>query len=76
MEFFLVLLKKMSDVTNKAYVVSWPENGLRMMLRNYRYDCPLYHYTETELQRLHEACNPSKLNIVKSEGGWITVALK
>jgi len=69
-------LKKMSDVSEKVFVVSWPENGVRMMLRNYRYDCPLYHYTEAALRRLHEDCNISKLEIVKSEGGWVTIAWK
>lgn len=69
-------LNKMADISNMAFVVSWPENGLRMKLRNFRYDCPLYSYTETELRRLHEYCDLSKLDIVKSEGGWITVAWK
>lgn len=69
-------LKKMSDVSEKVFVVSWPENGVRMMLRNYRYDCPLYHYTEADLRRLHDGCNVSKLEIVKSEGGWVTIAWK
>ena len=69
-------LKKMSGISSKAYVVSWPVNGLRMMLRNYRYDCPLYHYTEGELRRLHDACHLSKLDVIKSDGGWVTVAWK
>ena len=69
-------LNKMSAVSSRAFVVSWPENGLRMMLRNYRYDCPLYHYTEADLRHLHDTCHPSKLEIVKSEGGWVTVAWK
>jgi 2-polyprenyl-3-methyl-5-hydroxy-6-metoxy-1,4-benzoquinol methylase len=71
-----IFLKKMSDVSDKAYVVSWPENGLRMMLRRFRYDCPVYHYTKADLHRFHEYCRPSKLDIVKGRGGWVTVGWK
>jgi len=67
-------LKKMCEVSNKAVVGSWPENGLRMFLRKYRYDCPLFHYTEQDLRDLHAKCNISKLDIVKSKGGWVTIA--
>ncbi|MFN2458526.1 MAG: class I SAM-dependent methyltransferase, partial [Chitinophagaceae bacterium] len=30
-------LKRMDEVTAKAFVISWPENGLRMALRRQRY---------------------------------------
>jgi len=70
------LIKKMSEVTNKAFVISWPENGLRMFFRRQRYTCPVYHYTENEIRRLHDLCNISNLEIIRSQGGWVSVARK
>jgi ubiquinone/menaquinone biosynthesis C-methylase UbiE len=70
------LIKKMDAVTNKAFVVSWPLNGLRMALRRYRYTCPVYHYNEADVRRLHEGCNIKKLDIIHMQGGIMSVARK
>ncbi|CAN5890465.1 hypothetical protein BH11BAC4_BH11BAC4_08700 [soil metagenome] len=70
------LIKKMSEVTNKAFVISFPENGLRMALRRQRYTCPVYHYTEKEIRRLHSLCEVESLQLIRSQGGWVTVARK
>jgi len=69
-------LRKMDAVTKKAFVVSWPENGIRMLLRRYRYSCPLFHYTETDIRRLHDACSVKDLELVRLQGGWVSIARK
>lgn len=67
---------KVDSLTKNAFVISWPENGLRMALRRYRYTCPLFHYTENDIHKLHSKCKLSDLKFVKSGGGWVTVAYK
>lgn len=69
-------MKKMDAVTSGAYVVSWPENGLRMALRRYRYTTPVYHYNEADIRRLHEGLNIKKLDIMPMQGGRMSVAWK
>jgi cyclopropane fatty-acyl-phospholipid synthase-like methyltransferase len=71
-----VFLKKMDAVSNKAFVVSWPLNGLRMALRRYRYTCPVYHYNEADVRRLHEGINIKSLEIIPMQGGMMSVARK
>ncbi len=71
-----VFLKKMDAVSNKAFVVSWPLNGLRMALRRYRYTCPVYHYNEADVRRLHEGLNIKSLEIIPMQGGMMSVARK
>ena len=71
-----VFIRKMDAVTSKAFVVSWPENGIRMMLRRYRYNCPVYHYTKDDIKQLHKACNVKDLEILDTPGGWVSVARK
>jgi cyclopropane fatty-acyl-phospholipid synthase-like methyltransferase len=71
-----LFLKKINAVTSKAFVISWPENGLRMMLRRYRYSCPLFHYTEMDIRRLHDACNIKELELVRIQAGWVSIARK
>lgn len=72
------LIKRMSELTTKTFVISWPENGLRMSLRRYRYTCPLYHYNLEQIKELHvkAGIKPENLQIVKLAGGWATVAKK
>jgi ubiquinone/menaquinone biosynthesis C-methylase UbiE len=70
------LVKKMDAVTNKAFVASWPKGGLRMMLRRYRYTCPVYQYTEADVRRLHEDCAIKSLDIIPMQGGMMSVARK
>jgi len=69
-------MKRMDEVTSGAYVVSWPENGLRMALRRYRYTTPVYHYGEADIRRLHEGLNIKKLDIMPMQGGRMSVAWK
>ena len=69
-------IKKMDAVTSGAYVVSWPENGLRMALRRYRYTTPVYHYNEKDIRALHEGCNIKSLEIIPMQGGRMSVARK
>ena len=69
-------IKKMDEVSNKAFVISWPENGLRMMLRRQRYTCPVFHYNEENIRQLHSLCHVANLEIVRTQGGWVTVARK
>lgn len=69
-------IKKMDAVTTKAFVISWPENGLRMALRRMRYTCPVYHYDEPTIRELHASCNIRDLKFVTTDGGWVTVAYK
>jgi len=71
-----VFLKKMDAVSNNAFVVSWPLNGLRMALRRYRYTCPVYHYNEADVRRLHEGLNIKSLEIIPMQGGMVSVARK
>lgn len=69
-------IKKMAAVTNKAFVISWPSNGLRMVLRRYRYTCSVYHYSEKSIRDLHASCNIKHIEIIPTSGGWVTVARK
>ena len=69
-------MQKIDTVTNKVMVVSWPFNGVRMALRRYRYTCPLYHYNETDVRRLHEGLNIKSIEIVPMQGGMTSIARK
>lgn len=69
-------IKKMDQVSAKAFVVSWPLNGLRMALRRRRYTCPVYHYNEADVRRLHEGCNIKSLEIIPTQGGMVSIARK
>jgi ubiquinone/menaquinone biosynthesis C-methylase UbiE len=69
-------IKKMDQVSAKAFVVSWPLNGLRMALRRRRYTCPVYHYNEADVRRLHEGCNIKSLEIISTQGGMVSIARK
>jgi ubiquinone/menaquinone biosynthesis C-methylase UbiE len=69
-------IRKMAAVTNKAFVASWPSNGIRMVLRRYRYTCSVYHYSEKTIRELHASCNIKSLEIIPASGGWVTVARK
>jgi hypothetical protein len=68
----------MVSLSNNSIMASWPENGLRMSLRRYRYTCPLYHYTAENILQLHEKAGiqKSKVEIIKIGGGWATIARK
>lgn len=69
-------IKKMDKVSAKAFVVSWPLNGLRMALRRRRYTCPVYHYNEADVRRLHEGCGIKSLEIIPTQGGMVSIARK
>ena len=69
-------MKRIDDVTTGAFVISWPENGLRMALRRYRYTTPVYHYNEADIRRLHEGLNIKSLEIMPMQGGRMSVARK
>jgi SAM-dependent methyltransferase len=69
-------LKKMDAITTGAFVISWPENGLRMALRRYRYTTPVYHYNEADIRRLHEGLHIKSLDIMPMQGGRMSVARK
>lgn len=69
-------MQKMDAVTSGAFVVSWPENGLRMALRRYRYTTPVYHYDEASIRKLHEGLNIKSLEIIPMQGGRMSVARK
>jgi cyclopropane fatty-acyl-phospholipid synthase-like methyltransferase len=72
------LLSRMSQLSTKSFMASWPENGLRMALRRYRYTCPLFHYTEQQIIDVHKKAGitAEKLEIIRIGGGWATVAHK
>ena len=72
------LLSRMSQLSTKSFMASWPENGLRMALRRYRYTCPLFHYTEQQIKDLHKNAGipENKLEIIRIGGGWATIARK
>lgn len=70
------LITRMSELTTKTFVISWPENGLRMMLRRQRYTCPLFHYTAADIQNLHKKAGVNNVEIVTIGGGWASIAKK
>ena len=72
------LLTRMSQLSTGSFMASWPENGLRMAMRRYRYTCPLFHYTEQQVKELHKKAGipADKLEIIRIGGGWATVAHK
>ena len=69
-------INKMDKLTSKVSVVSWPENGLRMALRRYRYTCPVFHYSKQDIIDLYSDCQLSNLQFIKSRGGWVTIGYK
>ncbi len=69
-------MKRMDKVTSGAFVVSWPENGLRMALRRYRYTCPVYHYNDWDIRRMHEGLDINSLQVIPMQAGWMSVARK
>jgi 2-polyprenyl-3-methyl-5-hydroxy-6-metoxy-1,4-benzoquinol methylase len=70
------LIRRMSQLTTKSFVISWPENGVRMALRRYRYTCPLYHYTLEEIKELHRKAGVTNVEVVRLDGGWATIGRK
>ena len=72
------LVKRMNELTTRSFMASWPENGVRMALRRYRYTCPLFHYTEDKIISLHKAAGvpADNIEIFRIGGGWATVAHK
>lgn len=72
------LLQIMADRTKHSFMASWPENGLRMALRRYRYTCPLFHYSEQDIRDLHAKAGipSSKLELIPIGGGWASIARK
>ncbi len=72
------LLTRMNNLTTGSFMASWPEDGLRMALRRYRYTCPLFHYSEQEIIELHKNAGipADKLEIIRIGGGWATIARK
>jgi ubiquinone/menaquinone biosynthesis C-methylase UbiE len=73
----LTFLKKMATVTNKAAMISWPKDGLRMALRRYRYTCPVYHYTLEEIKEMHREAGFKDFELGSvSKGGWTTIGRK
>lgn len=72
------LLSRMSQLSTRSFMASWPENGLRMALRRYRYTCPLFYYTEKQIIDLHKQAGISsdQLEIIRIGGGWATIAHK
>ena len=72
------LIRRMSELSTKSFMASWPENGVRMALRRYRYTCPLFHYDEETIIKLHQKAGipRDKLKLVSIGGGWASVAYK
>ena len=72
------LVTRMSELSSKSFMASWPENGVRMALRRYRYTCPLFHYDEKTIIALHEKAGikRDKLKLIRIGGGWASVAYK
>lgn len=73
-----LLVKRMNELTTRSFMASWPENGVRMALRRYRYTCPLFHYTEEQILSLHKDAGvpTNNVEIFRIGGGWATVAHK
>ncbi len=69
-------LKNMDKITSNAFIISWPENGLRMWLRRQRYACSLFHYDEERIKNLHGNCKIVDLELIRMNGGWVSVARK
>lgn len=72
------LVRIMAGISTHSFMASWPQNGLRMALRRYRYTCPLFHYSETDIKNLHEQAGiaPSRLQLISIGGGWASIARK
>jgi len=72
------LVKRMSSLATVSFMASWPENGLRMALRRYRYTCPLFHYTESQIKKIHfdAGIEQNKLELLRIGGGWASIARK
>jgi SAM-dependent methyltransferase len=70
----LAFLERMRDVTRRVMVASWPENGVRMVLRQIRYACPVHPYTESQIRDLHRVAGVERLEVVRIPAGWVTKA--
>jgi len=68
-------LGRMRRVARKALVASWPENGVRMVLRKLRYSCPVYAYNEQRIRDLHRKAGIPGVDLIKIPGGWVSKAL-
>jgi SAM-dependent methyltransferase len=68
------LLSKMASCARRTVVASWPQDGLRMRLRQARYTCPVYPYTEEQVRRLHENAGLERVRLVNVPGGWVSTA--
>lgn len=69
-----VFLKAMAECASKRVVASWPEGGLRMLLRQARYTCPVHPYTERQVHELHETAGLRDVSLVRVPGGWVSTA--
>ena len=70
------LIRKFAELTTKSFVISWPEDGVRMALRRRRYTCPLFHYSVADIKDLHAQAGISRLELIKIGGGWASIARK
>jgi SAM-dependent methyltransferase len=70
------LIRKIAELTTGSFVISWPEDGVRMALRRRRYTCPLFHYSTADIRQLHAQAGISRLELIKIGGGWATIARK
>jgi SAM-dependent methyltransferase len=70
------LIRKIAELTTSAFVISWPEDGVRMALRRRRYTCPLFHYSVADIKELHAQAGVGGLELIKIGGGWSTIARK
>ena len=67
-------LTRIAEYARASVVVSWPEAGLRMLLRQARYSCPVRSYTESRIRDLHRSARLSQLELLKVPGGWVSTA--
>lgn len=68
------LIRKVVEMTKNSFVISWPENGIRMWLRRQRYTCPVFHYNLDQIHDLHTQAGIRKLEVLKIGGGWASIA--
>ena len=72
-----IILKKAHQSSNYL-VASWPAPNFRNFLRKFRYSCPIYTYSRSEIIDLFNQININSIDFIPAGGfsGYITISKK
>ena len=72
-----IILKKAHQSSNYL-VASWPAPNFRNFLRKFRYSCPIYTYSKTDIIDLFNQIDINSIDFISAGGfsGYITISKK